>query len=99
MRKLILNEILSDTGSRANGAKLRAAIVEAISTEDTVVLDFADTIITPSFADEAIGLLCKHLTLDEFKGKVRFKNVSMQHKALIFKVIVNRFAPQKRKDP
>lgn len=91
MIKLQVKEMLADTGSRDNGAKLRALILDALTKHITVEVDFTDTLMTPSFADEAIGLLANHITLDELKQKIKFSHVSAQHKALLLKVIANRF--------
>lgn len=89
-------ELVPDTGSRKNGAKLRALILLALSKHDKICINFDNTILTPSFADEAIGRLSQSITLIQFKQQIRFSQVSRQHKALLLKVIANRFSCRAR---
>ncbi len=89
--KLILNELLADTASRANGAIFRKMILENLQNHDFVEVDFSQVNLTPSFTDEAFGLLCHDLTIKSLTEKVKFLNLSPTHKALLTRVIANRF--------
>lgn len=93
--KLVLSELLPDTASRESGAKLRNQIVEYLQNEDLIEIDMSQTALTPSFADEAFGLLCHHLSIKEFNQKIKFSHLSATHKTLLLRVLGNRFSGQK----
>ncbi len=46
--------------------------------------------LTPSFADEAFGLLCHEITPQALFEQVKFTNLSATHKALLIRVMGNR---------
>jgi hypothetical protein len=89
--KLILATILQDTASRDSGAILRKTVLEHLKNGNHLEIDFTGVNLTPSFADEAFGLLCHHLSHKEFSEKIKFINLSISHKALLSRVVGNRF--------
>lgn len=89
--KIILTDILPDTASRDSGAILRKMILEHIKKGEVIEVDFVSVNLTPSFADEAFGLLCHELTQKEFLEKIKFIHLSLPHKTLLSRVIGNRF--------
>lgn len=76
--------------SRAAGLRLKSEIKAAISTHDLVVVDFNGREVTPSFADECFGALAEEFGLNEFKARVRSKNVPSKARALLSHVIKQR---------
>jgi len=89
--KLVLCTLLKDTGSRESGEQLRHLILENLNQFPCVELDFSQVTLTPSFADEAFGLLCTHLSKQDLNQKIKFQHLSATHKALLARVIGNRF--------
>lgn len=89
--KLEIKTLYPEISSRAEGALLRQLILAHLKEASEVILDFAETSITPSFADEALGLLCNEISLEIFKQKIKMVNLSATNKALILRVIANRF--------
>jgi len=90
--KLVLAELLPDTASRESGALLRNMILEHLQQEILLEIDIGHTALTPSFADEAFGLLCHHLSMKEFNQKIKFIHLSPTHKTLLLRVLSNRFS-------
>lgn len=78
--------------NRESGIQLRQEILEALSHADKVIIDFADHDVSPSFADEAIGLLAAEVGLRAFKRKVQLKNVPEASRVLVRHVIQHRIA-------
>ena len=89
----MLATMLQDTASRDSGAFLRKTILEHLQNNQTLEIDFTGVNLTPSFADEAFGLLCHELTQQEIHEKIKFLNLSATHKALLIRVMGNRFNP------
>lgn len=96
--KLIVCELLKDTASRENGAILRNQILLYLKTHDSLEIDLDHTRLTPSFADEAFGLLYHHLSLKEFHQRIKFVHLSHTHKMLLLHVLGNRFSADPSKD-
>jgi hypothetical protein len=88
--KLVLKEQLSNTASRDSGAILRTLILEHLKNHSPLEIDFTDVTLTPSFADEAFGLLCHEITPQALFEQVKFSNLSATHKALLIRVMGNR---------
>ena len=89
--KIIIKEMFPNISSRDEGALLRNTILQHLESEGSVILDFTDAAITLSFADEGLGLLCQHLSMQAFKEQVKMVNLSPTNKSLIVRVIGNRF--------
>lgn len=81
--------------TRPNGQSFLEDVLEALSTYDTIVIDFDNRAPTPSFADQCIGGLASQLGLDTFKQRVRLKNISDSAKPLVKHVILSRSAGAK----
>lgn len=84
-----------NTTTRPNGVaareKLRAALTEA----DNVVVDMTDIVLTPSFADEFLGVLLVELGEDNFRRAVKIVNVSETSRPLL-RTILHRRASNPR---
>lgn len=80
------------TFSRNNGAEARKELLSHIESHDFIEIDFEDSIITPSFADECIGQIAKILGKDKFKSKFKFKNIPPDVKSLLLQVISRRLS-------
>jgi hypothetical protein len=89
----MLETLLHDTASRDSGATLRKTILEHLKNGQSLEIDFTGVNLTPSFADEAFGLLCHELTQQEIHEKIKFLNLTSTHKALLIRVMGNRFNP------
>ncbi len=94
LAKIVLQSLLSDTASRENGAILRTNIIEKLQNNTLIEIDFSGAVLTPSFADEAFGKLNLHLTASQFNERIKFQNLSISQKALLSRVIANRFSPK-----
>ncbi|MFE1574149.1 STAS-like domain-containing protein [Comamonas odontotermitis] len=76
--------------TRPNGQAFLNEVLFALETYHTVVLDFADRVPTPSFADQCVGGLAMHLGLESFKDRVKLKNVAESARPLVRHVIISR---------
>jgi len=94
--KLVIPEEFNTLATRVQGAMARDKIKQLIQKHGTVELDFAETSLSPSFADEAIGLLVDDIGIENFKSTVKLSNVSKVSQALIKHVINQRL--QKKND-
>lgn len=91
MNSLIELNSFSTLSSRECGALARAKLLEALSVDDAlVVVDFGLRSMSPSFADECIGVLVQRVGFDAFKERIRMKNVSPSAQILIKHVISKR---------
>ena len=88
---LVLKDLLPDTASREKGKELRNIIMDNLKNYSTIEIDFSGVVMTPSFADEAFGMLSLHMTVKELKEKINFLSLTPAHKALLTHVIANRF--------
>jgi len=92
MTTITVHTFAKDTGSRDSGKILREKILALLDEDKNIQIDFEYVTLTPSFADEAIGLLSNYLSFEEFKRKIKLTNVSEQQKSLLNRVIANRFS-------
>ncbi|MCZ4374331.1 STAS-like domain-containing protein [Vibrio diazotrophicus] len=76
--------------TRKTGNSARQKLLEHLSHSNKVTLDFGDSTISPSFADELIGILAKDMGFDNFKQQVRMINVSASSQAIIKHVLTQR---------
>lgn len=89
-------EVLS---SRQAGALARARFLSLLKpSENLLVVDFECNNVSPSFADESIGLVAQQLGINEFKERVKIINASVQTKAILKHVITNRVANNKESE-
>lgn len=91
MNSLIELTNFNTLSSRECGALARAKLLEALSVDEAVVVvDFGLRSMSPSFADECIGVLVQCVGFSAFKQRVRMKNVSPSAQILIKHVISKR---------
>ena len=76
--------------TRKTGQCAREKLIEHLSSHSCITLDFEETSISPSFADEFIGILAKDMGFDKFKQHVKLVNVSDSSKAIIKHVLSKR---------
>lgn len=88
---LKLNTLLPNTASRETGTKLRSMLIDHLQHYNHIEIDFSDVTLTPSFADEAFGLLCHHISFHDLMQRIKFLHLSDTHKVLLKRVISNRF--------
>lgn len=93
---LRLGHEIGEYSSRPNGVTAREMILGALASDDAVVIDFADANVSPSFADEAIGVLAAELGMRAFNEKVRMRNVPPSSQNLIRLVIRDRVAERRK---
>ncbi|MBS0290199.1 MAG: STAS-like domain-containing protein [Proteobacteria bacterium] len=89
--KLKLAEQCQDTASRQSGVVLRNNILNHINAGHQLEIDCANSNLTPSFTDEAFGLLCHNMSHKTFLENIKFINLSLTHKSLLMHVLGNRF--------
>jgi hypothetical protein len=89
MRRLQVASICpTSTVSRADGARLRAAIEAAWIPSEALVLDFSGLrIASASFLDEALGLLARTHSLEELAKRVRVENIDAADRVLLNKIV------------
>ena len=78
--------------TRQSGDELAAVVAQALSTHDSIVIDFELARLTPSFVDQGIGSLVSWLGWDEFKRRIRITNVAESSKPLVRHVVARRSA-------
>lgn len=81
-------------GTRASGAEARTMLLSELSRFGRVEVNLGFGTITPSFADECIGILAAQLGREQFKERVSIKNVSPQVRPLLLQVIQARLSPR-----
>jgi len=83
---------IPDTTTRPNGALARRKLHVELSHVDEVVVDLAGIVLTPSFADEFLGVLLVELGEEKFRHAVRIENVSSTSRPLLRTVLGRRAA-------
>lgn len=76
--------------TRPNGVEARNFVLHALEEHDFVELDFMGVHLSPSFADECVGILCQVIGWDAFRSRVRLYNVADDSKSLIRHVVARR---------
>ena len=94
MKSLIkVSETFETLSSRAIGTEAREMLLNKLQQErGKIVIDFDFTNISPSFADEFIGVLAQQLGREKFKGTVSMINVSISNQSILKHVINRRLA-------
>ncbi len=78
-------------GTREDGRKFRAQIIDGVKEYELVELDFGGVdMISNSFADECIGKLVEDLGLENLKRLTTFKNTSKTVAMILQKAIKDR---------
>lgn len=78
--------------TRKTGQVARDRLVDILSVDDHVTIDFGLSSISPSFADEFVGILARDMGLSKFKTQIKFINVSDSSKTIIRHVLSKRLA-------
>ncbi len=78
--------------TREVGDQALAEMVRCLDVSEVIELDFCGVSPSPSFADQAVGGLVTKLGLDDFRLRVRFKNVSPDVSPLLRHVILRKAA-------
>lgn len=88
--KIDVSEIAIELSTRPVGAKARESILIALKSYDEVEIDFHNSSLTPSFADECIGRLAAAIGLNEFKKRIKLKNIEESTRPLVKHVVLKR---------
>jgi len=92
--KIIVPQEFNTLATRVQGVVARNKIKQLIQEHGMIELDFEDANLSPSFADEAIGILVQDIGIKCFKETVKLSNASKTSQSLIKHVISQRL--QKR---
>lgn len=76
--------------TRKTGKSAREKLVEQLALNSNITLDFDGHSISPSFADEFIGILAKDMGFSSFKQRIKLVNVSNSSKTIIMHVLNKR---------
>lgn len=79
-----------NTTTRPNGAAARVKLKQLLARNDTVVVDLVDVVITPSFADEFLGVLLSEIGPDSFRKSVQIVNVPVSARSLLSTILSRR---------
>lgn len=79
-----------NTATRPNGANARARLRELLGKVDKVTVDMSGIVLTPSFADEFLGVLLIEIGESRFRESVRIENVSDSARPLLRTVLQRR---------
>ncbi len=82
--------------TRPNGVAARAKLRSCLDCNDQVIVDLSDVVLTPSFADEFLGVLVSELGAEQFRRTVQVINVSTGSRALLNTIFSRRL---KKPDP
>jgi hypothetical protein len=93
--KLEAAKIFAHLATREDGEDARTVIVNCLKKHSCVEIDLSNVFMTPSFADEFMGILAKEMGKEEFKKRLFFKNTSPEIKSLLFHIIANRLSQHK----
>lgn len=88
--KVAIDSIAEELSTRPVGAKTRRILLRLIDQYESIEIDFKNKTVTPSFADESIGMLAGELGLEDFKRRVTLLNVVDSNKPLIKHVVLKR---------
>jgi len=81
-----------DTTTRPNGESARKKLSAELTKVDRVVVDMTDIVLTPSFADEFLGVLLVELGEETFRQRVDIVNLSNTARLLLRTVLGRRAA-------
>jgi hypothetical protein len=85
--KIQLRKYFSEFVSRKEGAKARELLLNEFKKHSLLEVDLSNNLITPSFADECVGILVAKIGLDVFKKHFHFKGIKPEVKSLFVHVI------------
>lgn len=82
--------MITSEANRTNAISIREKILSLLNEYDSVQLDLENANLTPSVADEIIGVLALQLGAEKFKQKIQVVNFTESQKALMNHVISRR---------
>lgn len=88
--KFEVRVLVPDTATRPNGVAAREQLKTTLRSFDQVVVDLSDVVLTPSFADEFLGVLLMEVGEDAFRRSVQIVNVSNSSRPLLQAVLSRR---------
>lgn len=81
--------------SRETGMLARQQLLNKLTENQTITIDFNGQAVSPSFADELIGILARDIGFETFKTKIKMTNVSDSSKLIIKHVLNKRLSSAK----
>ena len=91
-RFVVLDEV-SETATRPNGVVARKKLADLLQQVGAVVVDMREIVLTPSFADEFLGVLLVELGEERFRDSVKIQNVPESTQPLLRTVLRRRATP------
>lgn len=88
--KLLLKNDIAHGTSRHSGRLASAHIFSLLEAYEIIEIDFNGITLTPSIADEVIGVLAEKLGKSQFKQRIKIKNASLTEITLLKHVISRR---------
>ncbi|MGR5430190.1 STAS-like domain-containing protein [Vibrio astriarenae] len=85
-----LAEQFDSLATRKTGRSARETLLDILDQTPHITLDFSNSPISPSFADELIGILARDIGLPAFKRRVKLVNVSSSSQTIIKHVLRKR---------
>lgn len=79
-----------NTATRPNGLAAREQLKIELGNVDFVEVDLSDVVLTPSFADEFLGVLLVELGEITFRQKLRITNVPPMSRPLLQQILARR---------
>ncbi|PSD26059.1 hypothetical protein C7E18_17165 [Stenotrophomonas maltophilia] len=87
-----VGELFSSTATRPNGLAARQRLRDALRSSPVVTVDLQGVALTPSFADEFLGVLLVELGEGNFRRTVKIVNVEGSSRNLLRHVLASRAA-------
>jgi hypothetical protein len=88
--KFEVRVLAPNTATRPNGLSARAMLKQKLESVDQVQVDLEGVLLTPSFADEFLGVLLVELGEAAFRRQVKIINVPDTSRSLLQQVLVRR---------
>ena len=88
--EILLSSVVAASATRENGKAARDTIIAELRATDVVAVDLSGVSLTPSFADECFGMLAAELGWEEFRERVKLRNVPDSARPLVKHVVSRR---------
>ncbi|MGD9152762.1 MAG: DUF4325 domain-containing protein [Gammaproteobacteria bacterium] len=85
--KIKLKKHFPEFISRKLGMEAREFLINELKNHKRLEVDLSNCLVTPSFADECIGILAAQIGLENFNKNLAFKGVKPEIKSLFIHVI------------
>src|SRR3546814_659971 len=89
-RKFNVRENSTSTATRPNGLAARQKLKALLGQSGPVIVDMGGVVLTPSFADEFLGVLLVELGDASFRRSIQIVNVPQGSRALLKQVLTRR---------